>query len=108
MTVPPADIGYQRGTIPTDVAKESVGGPREKARATAIPHMQAEASPTRDGPKAKVCVAKACVEKANTGGLREKARANAIPHMQREASAARNGPKAKAWVANACLAMPKQ
>ena len=61
MTVPPEDIGYQRGTIPTDVAKEKIGGLREKARANSIPHVQAEASPTRDGPKAKVCAAKACV-----------------------------------------------
>ena len=57
MTVPPEDIGYQRGTIPTDVAKENIGGLREKARANAIPHMQAEASPARDGPKAQVWVA---------------------------------------------------
>ena len=60
LTVPPQDIGYQRGTIPTDVAKENIGGLRERAQANAIPNVHAEANAAMDRPKAKVRVAKAC------------------------------------------------
>ena len=61
ITVPPEDFGYQSGTIATDMPKDNVGGLREKARAKTIPHVQAEANAARDGPKAKVWVAKACL-----------------------------------------------
>ncbi len=61
MTVPPEDVGYQRGTIPTDLAKENIGGLREKARTNAIPHVQAEANAAMDRPEAKVQVSKACM-----------------------------------------------
>ena len=52
---------YHRGTIPTYGAKENAGGLREKARANAIPHMQAEANAARDGAKANAL-------EANDGG----------------------------------------
>ena len=64
LAVPPEDVGYQRGAIPTDVAKEKIGGLREKARANAIPHVQAEANAAMDRPEAKVQVSKACVAMA--------------------------------------------
>ena len=50
-------VGYQSGTIPTYGAKENTGGLREKARANAIPHMQAEANAARDGAKVNAWVA---------------------------------------------------
>ena len=62
--LPPEDFGYQSCTIATDMPKDNVGGLREKARAKTIPHVQAEANAARDGAKAKVWVAKACVAMA--------------------------------------------
>ena len=56
-TVIGKDIWYHRCTIPTYGAKENAGGLREKARANATPHMQAEANAGRDGAKANALVA---------------------------------------------------
>ena len=41
--------------------KDNVGGLMEKARAKPIPHVHSEANAARDGPKAKVWVAKTCL-----------------------------------------------
>ena len=50
-------MGYQSGTIATDMPKDNIGGLMEKARAKTIPHVQAEANAARDGAKANAWVA---------------------------------------------------